>query len=154
MISPELVRRYPFFWCIDDAQQKAIAMIAEDVTIPKGTMIFEEGQPANTLYLLMEGGVSLCIAPGSEGDKAQMRLHVGDINPGEPFGISSMLVGETYTSCAQATAKSHALKIDAEELRTLMTSECGMGYCLMQQMGKAALERLRLTHIQLAAAQS
>jgi CRP-like cAMP-binding protein len=154
MISPELVRRYPFFWCIDDAQQKAIAMIAEDVTLSEGTMIFEENQPATALYLLMEGSVTLCIMAGSEGDKKPSHLHVGDINPGEPFGISAMLAGETYTSCAQATAKSRVLKVDADELKKLMAAKPSLGYCLVQQMGKAALERLRLTHIQLAAAQS
>jgi CRP-like cAMP-binding protein len=154
MISPELLRRYPFFRCIDDAQQKAVAMIAEDVTIAKGTMIFEDGQPAICMYLLLNGSVSLCIAGESESGKPGKQLYVGEINPGEPFGISALLSDETYTSCAQATAKSRALKIDAAELRKLMAADCGMGYCLMQQMAKAALERLRLTHIHLAAAQS
>jgi CRP-like cAMP-binding protein len=154
MISPELIRRYQFFWCIDDAQQKAIAMITEDLAVSKGTELFTEGQPANTLYLLMEGGVALCITAGSDRDKAPKHLHVGDVNPGEPFGISAILAGETYTSCAQVTAKSRVLKVDAEELHKLMAAEPTLGYCLVQQMGKAALERLRLTHIQLAAAQS
>jgi len=154
MISPELIRRYPFFWCIDDAQQKAVAMIAEEVSYPKGTTIFQEGQPADALYLLLEGSVALCIQGEGEQHLPGQRLHVGEINPGEPFGISAMLDNQTYTSCAEVTAPCRVIKIDAAELRKLMAFDCSMGYCLMQQMAKAALERLRLTHIQLAAAET
>jgi CRP-like cAMP-binding protein len=154
MISPELVRRYPFFWCINDGQQKAVAMIAEDVSYAKGAVIFAEGQPANTLYLLIEGNVSLCLTVAGDDGKAGRFLYVDEISPGEPFGISSMVESETYNSYAQATGNCRMIKVDAVELRRLMTEDCAMGFCLLQQMGKAALERLRVTHIKLAAAQS
>ncbi len=41
MISPELLRRYPFFGFLGDAQLKAIAMIAEESTYEKDQPIFE-----------------------------------------------------------------------------------------------------------------
>ena len=154
MISPEVVRRYPFFSCVDDAQQKAVAMVADDMTFAKGKVIFEEGQDAGTMYILVDGSVSLGIAAEGKHGTPSDWLFVGEINPGEPFGISSMLPGEIYTSGAVALTNARVIKIDAVELRKLMDTDCEMGFCLMQQMGKAALERLRLTHIQLAAAQT
>ena len=59
MISPEILRRYPFFGALSDAQIKAIAMIAEEEQYAKGAVICEEGQPAKAFYLLLEGGVCL-----------------------------------------------------------------------------------------------
>lgn len=59
MVSPEIIRRYPFFGSLSDAQIKAFAMIAEEESFAKGAVICEEGQPATAFYLLMDGGVSL-----------------------------------------------------------------------------------------------
>ena len=53
MVSPEVLRRYPFFGTFSDGQIKAMAMIAEEETIGKGTVICEEGQPAKAFYLLI-----------------------------------------------------------------------------------------------------
>ncbi len=54
MVSPEILRRYPFFGTLSDTQIKAIAMIAEEKTFEKGTVICEEGKPATAFYLLLE----------------------------------------------------------------------------------------------------
>jgi hypothetical protein len=43
MISPELLRRYPFFGLLTEAQLKAIAMIAQETNFTDGTQIFKEG---------------------------------------------------------------------------------------------------------------
>jgi CRP/FNR family cyclic AMP-dependent transcriptional regulator len=149
MISPELLRRYPFSQCIDDAQQKALAMIAEDCRVAKGEFVFKAGDAADSLYMLIEGSISLTI-PGSEPHED---IYVAEINPGEPFGISSVLEEQTYSASAQATTTSRLLKMEAAELRNLFRVDCNMGYCMLRQLINAALERLHLTYIQLAAAQ-
>jgi hypothetical protein len=41
MISLELLRRYPFFAGLDEAELKAIAMIADEVRVPAKTILFE-----------------------------------------------------------------------------------------------------------------
>jgi hypothetical protein len=52
MISPELLRRYPFFAKLDDSQLKAIAMITPELNDEKGMTFHREGDPgrAVTLY--------------------------------------------------------------------------------------------------------
>ena len=61
MISPELLRRYPFFGPLNDTQLKAIAMIADEVTIEKGVTLFKEKEPAVAMYLLKEAAFRLPI---------------------------------------------------------------------------------------------
>ena len=47
MISPELLRKYPFFGSLDDSQLRELAMLAEEETYKSGEVIFQEGGPAD-----------------------------------------------------------------------------------------------------------
>ncbi len=149
MISPELLRRYPFFCCLDEAQQKAIAMISEQVECDKETTLFEEGHQVHALHFLLEGSVDLLYA--GDGDHSHQFL-VGEISPGEPFGISALIEPYTFTATARVAAPSRILKIEAAGLRALCEVDCKMGYSIMRQIAKIALERLHYTRLQLAAA--
>jgi hypothetical protein len=87
MISPELLRRYPFFGLLTDAQLKAIAMIAQEENISSGTQIFKEGNKADTFYLLLQGSVDLFYTVDTEGVlDFNKEFLVGEINPGRPSG--------------------------------------------------------------------
>ncbi len=66
MVSPELLRRYPFFGSLSDSQIKSMAMIAEEESVAKGTVLCEEGQPENVFFLLLEGSASLYYKSGDE----------------------------------------------------------------------------------------
>jgi CRP-like cAMP-binding protein len=59
MISPELLRRYPFFSFLTPEQQRTVAMMADEVTVPAGHTLFHSGEPAPTFYLLMEAASTL-----------------------------------------------------------------------------------------------
>jgi CRP-like cAMP-binding protein len=148
MISPEVLRRYPFFCCLNEDQQKAIAMVTEELSVGPGKELFLEGHPVEALYLLMEGSVDLFYATGDSKDQ----LLVGEINPGEPFAISAMIEPYTFTATARVAAPSRVLRIDAKVLRALCEVDCRMGYLLMKQIATMALERLHFARVQLAAA--
>ena len=152
MISPELLRRYPFFSFLADTQQKAIAMIAEETAFESGVVIFEEGEPASDLFLLLEGSVDLFFTPRAEnGSPPHEEILVGEINPGEPFGISALIEPHRLNASARAAKASKVLKLEGSALRALCEVDCALGYALMRQVAKAALERLHFTRIQLAA---
>jgi CRP-like cAMP-binding protein len=148
MISPEILRRYPFFCCLNEEQQKAIAMVTEELSVPAGKELFLEGHPVEALYLLVEGSVDLFYATGDSKDQ----LLVGEINPGEPFAISAMIEPYTFTATARVAAPSRVLKIDAKALRALCEVDSKMGYLLMKQVAAMSIERLHFARVQLAAA--
>ena len=155
MVSPELLRRYPFFAFLDDACQKAIAMLAEEVSYDRGEVIFRENQPAEAFHLLLEGCVDLYYTVEVEyGPQPRREFLVGEINPGEPFGISALIEPYRLTSTARAATPCRVLKIDAAELRALCDENRDAGYALMRHAAKAAVERLHFTRVQLAAARA
>ena len=49
MISPEVLRRYPFFGFLKDDQFKKVAMLAEEVSWKAGTKIFKAGEKTDAL---------------------------------------------------------------------------------------------------------
>ncbi len=149
MISPELLRRYPFFASLGDVQQKEIASVAEEVFCEKGTTLFEEGQAVRMLHFLLEGSVDLYYA-GSDNPRDQFLIC--EISPGEPFGISALIEPYTFTATARVAAPSRLLKIDAARLRILCDADSRLGYALMQQVAKVALERLHFARLRLATA--
>lgn len=152
MVSPELLRRYPFFGLLDDEQLKALAMIAEEKTYAKDAIIVKENAPANKLMLLLEGDVDLIYSGGGEG--AVVNALVGSIAPGEILGVSSLIEPYTYICSARNTMPVKVVEIDGEAVRALMQVDKLLGYAMMCNAAAAVLERLKYTQVELAAARA
>lgn len=153
MISPELLRRYPFFGLLTDDQLREVAIIATEETIDRGTVIFWEGEPAETLYFLLEGCIDLYYTVGEQKHRSPEKgIPVGEINPGEPFGISALIEPHMLTSTAFVSASSRVVKIDSAALRAQLKKDRKLDYLFTLQAAKAAISRLTATRIQLAAA--
>lgn len=153
MISPELLRRYPFFGLLNEAQLKAIAMISEEEPFKAGSVIFSERDPAVRLYFLTEGSIDLTNTSTPEFSTQPPKVfNAGEINPGEIFGISALIEPYVYTATATAAKDCCLIVIDAQALRGMMELDYSLGYLLMKQIAKACLERLNSARVQLAAA--
>jgi len=152
MISPELLRRYPFFSLLNESQLKAIAMITDERTYPKDTILFKENTPATKLCLLLEGDIDLVYSGGGEG--AIVNALVGSIAPGEVLGVSSMIEPYRFISSVRATVPIKVLEIDSIALLALCEVDTKMGYALMSNIATAVLERLKFTQVELAAARA
>jgi CRP/FNR family cyclic AMP-dependent transcriptional regulator len=152
MISPELLRRYPFFGQLNDDQLKAIAMIAEEKTYPKGAIMLKENSPANKLMLLLEGDVDLIFSGGGEG--AIVNALVGSIAPGEILGVSSLIEPYTYICSARNTMPVKVIEMDGAALRAMFELDQKLGFSMMRSVAAAVLERLKYTQVELAAARA
>ncbi len=149
MISPEQLRRYPFFGGLTAEELASIAMIAEEVSFPTETIIFKDGELATRLYILTSGTVDLVYhierANGTE------TTYVGSIAAGEAFGISAVVKPYRLTAAGVAHGPVQAIAVDAAGLRTLMELSCHLGFTIMRQVAGALAERLAFAHIELAA---
>ena len=155
MISPEPLRRYPFFSQLNERHLKAIAMISEEGEVKAGTILFEENQPSRSFYFLIDGSIDL-ISVVEEGFKSKTRkeFNVGEINPQEVFGISSIIEPYLLHATGKAAKDCRFITIDAKALLALMEMDCEMGYIFMRHVAKSATERMIATRVQLAAARA
>jgi CRP/FNR family transcriptional regulator, cyclic AMP receptor protein len=151
MISPEILRRYPIFGVFNEAQLRTLAMITEEMRIPKDKTIFEENNPANELFFLVEGGIDLInIVQEQIRPENRREFSAGEVNPGELFGVSSFIKPFKYTTSAKTNTDSTVLIIDVVKLKNVIENDTVLGYLMIQQVAQQLLERLNLLRIQIA----
>lgn len=153
MISPETLRKYGFFSFLKDAEFDQVAMITEEVAFKAGDTVFEIETDADYLYLLLAGEIDLSY---SVTDKVVSGKHkdfyVGNIDPGEAFGISALMEPYAYTATCKAAKDSKALKVDAKKLLALAKENNGLGFAMMTKVAETAFERLSSVRMELVAA--
>ncbi len=155
MISPELLRRYKLFGSLSEEQLQSLASIAEEAEWEAGDVIFEIDAPAEWLYLLMEGSVDLFYHVEDElNPDLKVDFGVGEINPGEPFGISALFEPYVLTASAVASRPSKGIRMDAQRLIQLCSFDLELGMILQRELIKAIFERLTYVRTQLAAARA
>ena len=148
MISPEVLRRFPFFAGFDESQLKALSMVAEERTIEAHNTIFEEGTPAEKFYLLIDGSVDLYIKSEQENiPSARREFSVGEINPGEVFGINALLEPYKHGFTERAGPVCSIIEFDGASLRALIEIDQSFGYRLLVQVAKTLMERLYSTRM-------
>jgi CRP-like cAMP-binding protein len=155
MISPELMRRYPFFGRFTPAELKELAMLADETEVAKGVVLFESGDSADTLYLLVEGAIDLFdISVDEYNPKNRKELFVGEIDQGEILAISALVEPYKLIATAKVTAPSRIVQFDAVRLREIADRDPAFGCKIMRQIARLALDRLAETRVLLASAQA
>ena len=139
MISPETLRRYPLFAGLDEEVLKQIAMLGDEQAVKAEAWLFREGDDAQTLYLVLDGAVSLTINMDEKGERVE---EVSTHGTGEVLGWSALVDPYTYTLGAQAAQDTRVAAIDALALRNLMDENPEAGYRCLQNVAKAMGERL------------
>ena len=153
MISPESLRRFPCFGFMNEEQLKTLAMISDEVSLADEETVLEAGQNADYLYILVEGNVSnYCVATDSNYQGYYKEFFVTEINPSEIFGISALIDPYLYTATIRASKPSRAIRISASPLRAMCAADTLLGYNLMREMTRVAIDRLTDAHVMLAAA--
>jgi len=146
MISPELVRRYNCFAPVREESLKAVAMIANQVFVPQGTRLFNEGDPADSLSLIEDGEVRIQYL-WAEGE---MRT-IDTLVKGELLGWSALVEPYKMTGSAVACTDVRLIRVAAAPLRKLCENDPLLGYRLMSQVARILADRLESARVQLAA---
>ena len=147
MISPEVLRRYPYFAGIDEASLKLLAMIADEKQhIPAGTHLFSEGEPVKHLGIIISGEVNIQYLLGS----GEMRT-VDTLVGGDLLGFSAFITPYRYTGFGTTTQATTLVLIDALKLRDLCDRDPQLGYQLTLHVAKLLAHRLEGARVQLAA---
>lgn len=145
MISPEVLRRFPYFAGVAESSLREVAMIAQEEQVAGGDAIFHEGDKADQLYIIVDGEVDIRYTLGS----GELRT-VDTLVPGELIMWSALV--EPYRSTAVAVARNDTtmVAIDGEKLRDLCESDHDLGYRMLICITKLLAARLEGARVQLA----
>jgi CRP-like cAMP-binding protein len=162
MISPEALRKYPYFAGISPDCLKSVALLSEEKSFTAEQVLFEESgefigeaklyekeTEAKHLILLVSGEVDLTNQLGS-GDP----VVIGSAVAGDLLSLSALVPPYHLTATAVAKKDGKAIFIEAESLRELLNENPELGYHLYQGVARALMARLKDTRVELAATRS
>ena len=104
------IKELAFFEHVPVEHAAAVAVVAHEVHYDPGTVLFQQGDPAEHVYLAIEGSVIL--------ERDGIVLNV--LSPGEGFGDLSLVPGAKYALSARAATHVHVLRIDTDDLADTM----------------------------------
>lgn len=109
-----------------------------------GRAILTSGGPADRLYLVVDGDLSIGLhAPGGPPAVIQT-LGAGDV-----LGWSWLIPPYRWAFDATAVTRVRAVAIDAGRLRSAMVEDASFGYALLSRLLVAVADRLQATRLQL-----
>jgi CRP-like cAMP-binding protein len=109
-------------------------------------MLFEQGDPAEHLYIVTQGEIIVNFKP--EDGPA---LTVARVLRNGVVGWSAALGSRTYTSGAQCTEEARLLRVRGADLRRLCEQHPETGVLILDRLATVIAQRLRNTHDQVVA---
>ncbi len=146
MISPEVLRRFPFFAGLTDEELKSSAMISEEEKYAANTFICREREPAKKLYLLLQGSVDVMIDTDQEGLEHET---VSAMTVGDVASWSAVVAPYVLTASLFAATPVTMVTVDGAGLRALFELDCHMGYNILLKTAQVISDRLKDTRIQM-----
>ncbi|HKM64037.1 MAG TPA: Crp/Fnr family transcriptional regulator [Acidisphaera sp.] len=118
----------------------AILSIATDRVVPRGTVIFQKGDPGSSLMAVLKGRVRIStVSPDGK------ELTLNTIRAGEVFGEIALLDGKPRSADATAVEETHLLVLERKAFMPLLR---GNEDLLLRLLGTLC-ERLRRTSLAL-----
>lgn len=110
--------------------------------ITAGEVIFEQGDPATSMYIVIHGMIAVRHKPYEE-----PWLDVAKIQEDGIFGWSAVLGHKHYTSSAIALVDSSLIAINGYQLRSLCLQRPDMGVILLERLATAIADRYQSTQL-------
>lgn len=145
MIAYDDLKRIDLFADLTEEELKAIQDICHEETYRPGDFVFAEDTPAEHLYVLKNGKVSIDIkVTGGRYLSVYTVSHFA-----EPFGWSAMVQPFKFTASARCVDESTIFSIDGKRLMELIERDYRMGFLIMRRVARITSERIRETRLQL-----
>src|SRR5688500_19187087 len=104
--AAELLAKTQIFSEIDEDSIRRLAERATLRTYPKGQLIFYQGDPAGSLFVMKEGLVKVFVT-SEDGDE----MLLVTLNPPETFGELALLDGSERSASAQALQATKVIEV-------------------------------------------
>jgi CRP-like cAMP-binding protein len=105
----EIIRAAPLLTRLQDEDLKALISRGRIVDLARGQRIFEQGDPGDALYVVIEGSVQIAaLSPDGR------ELTIAILGPGECFGDLALLDGRPRSAGARAGQQTRAFVVSRQ----------------------------------------
>jgi len=116
----------------------------KELSFRAGTVIFQQGETAEFLYLVIKGTVDMSFKPYDGG----MPITISHVEKGGLFGWSAVVGSERYTSSAIAIDAVSAFRVRGRELRKFCIEHPEDGQKILERLADVASYRWKDAHKQ------
>ena len=121
-----LFNHIPLFSMMDDHQLKLLASSGECVKVSKGERLFNQGDPGDALYIVVEGKAGIFATNGDAEKK------IGECVSNEVIGELALLSQSPRTASVQALTNLTLLRLKREVFIDMVRSNGEVGYQVLQ----------------------
>lgn len=126
-----LVNNLPMFWKVKDEHLAALVSRGSLARYPRGTLLFSEGERADFLMVLLEGGVEL-FARDREGSEAVIEI----MFPIDSFILAAALTGAPYLTSARTLMPSRILMLETGDFRRAVAANPDLSASVMAELAQ------------------
>jgi CRP-like cAMP-binding protein len=137
------VNRVELFKELAEHQMDLLSPLFEPFSCEAGTVIFQQGAPAEFLYLVTRGTVDMSFKP-YDGNP----ITISHVSKGSLFGWSAVLGSEKYTSSAIAIEHVESFRIRGSELHKLCLEHPEAGKEILEGLADGVSSRWKDAHKQ------
>lgn len=141
-----VIRQHSFFKGMKPAYLTILTKGAKEMSYEAGQTLFEEGEPANRLFLVQSGEIVIEAHEPGDGAAVIEALREGDV-----LGWSWLLPPFTWHLRARAIEPSTVIVLDGAHLLVAAEENHSFGYDLMKRVAQLAVRRMQATRRQLVA---
>jgi len=147
MVTANMLKEFNFFKDFTNEQLEKLSSITAEETYAAGSQMYKKGDPARSLYILLEGKVVMSIESYLGPHRPPLQVTVDTIARGETMGWSAVVEPYIYTLGALCIDNTRLFALDAAKLRNLTEEDCDLGYKVMKAIAKIISSRLSHTRI-------
>ena len=144
-LKPGHLRRIKSLAPLDDAQLAAFINYAEVVNLAQGTKLFQEGQPGDSMFLILEGELRVVMKKQNSHEDLLLRV----LHAGEGFGEIALLNHTPRSATVEATQTSVLIKISSAALQSLVTEQPALAAQFLHHIAKTLGRQLSETTVKL-----
>ena len=139
MITAETLERMELFAGIPESVLSCVADMCKEESFPARAILFATGRPADRIYLLLEGTVSLKVFPTSLPEPLTIARLRG---AGQAFGWSAVVGTGYYTASAEATTDVRVISLPGKALLECLSDNPCEGFEVMRRIADVVSHRL------------
>ena len=109
--EPDYLANIRMFENLNEDDRIALANVVDEVKVPEGHMLFQTGDPGDSLFIVRVGQIELFIK-----DTVGQKIVLHTAQPGDMFGELAMLDSGPRTATALALVDSEVLVLDRDDL--------------------------------------
>ncbi len=142
MVPLETLKNIQFLQDFSDDHLQHLASFAEIEEFPAGSVVFREGKPCSSVYLVVQGNITLEINVPTRGP-----MQFQTVGPGELLGWTPVLGLGPMTATASAQTPSTLLVLNAAQLQAFCANDLSFGFAFMQRIAQVLASRLSATRL-------